>query len=286
MITSPRKPALHHRPTRGAAPTQRGTATPRQRAITTLMLTGGLLVALVGLGWTGLQVKPAPFPAVPGTPAPPATVPLPAGLPAPVERFYRRTYGEQIPVIQTAVISGRGTMRIQSLFNLTFPAQFRWTHEAGSTYRHYIELSVFGVPIMKVNEYYVNGKQRMELPWGVEAGPHLDQAGNLGLWAESLTWLPAILVTDPRVRLEAVDDTTAWLVVPFGATEDRLLVRFDPVTGTVQYMEAMRYREATGPKALWINATWFEDETPWLVSPSQEVVYNVPVDTSLTATGP
>jgi len=47
------------------------------------------------------------------------TIPLPEGLPAPVERYYRTVYGEQIPVIDTVVIAGRGRIRP---FGVWFPA--------------------------------------------------------------------------------------------------------------------------------------------------------------------
>ena len=76
------------------------------------------LAAPLGLAWVGLRLKPAPFPTVPKPQASPDTIPLPAGLPAPVESFYRVTYGDRIPVLTSAVVSGRGTMR---LFGLTFP---------------------------------------------------------------------------------------------------------------------------------------------------------------------
>ena len=42
-----------------------------------------ILAALIVLGWLGLQVDPAPFPAFRQQPARRRTVPLPAGLPAP-----------------------------------------------------------------------------------------------------------------------------------------------------------------------------------------------------------
>jgi hypothetical protein len=253
-----------------------------------ILLMLGSVVAFLGLvGWVGLQVKPAPFPAVPRSSSQIATVPLPQGLPVPVARFYRAMYGEQIPLIRTAVISGRGWMRPPGLFGLKFPIRFRFTHVAGQDYRHYIEVTLFGLPVMKVNEYYVDEKERMVMPWGVdENNPKLDQAGNLGMWAESLMWLPSLLVTDPQVRWEPIDEATALLVVPFGETQERFVVRFDPANGKVLYWEAMRYRNGLGDKILWINGTWLDQGRPWVNFVTEQVVYNVTVDTALTARGP
>ncbi len=259
----------------------------RPKVVNWLMITVGILAALVGLGWIGTLLQPASFASVPQPVMPPETVPLPAGLPAPVERFYRQLYGEQIPVIRSAVIRGRGTMRIEPLFNMTLPVRFSFLHEAGRSYRHYIEVTFFGLPVLKVNEYYVDGKERQELPWAVATdNPKLDQGGNLGMWAEIIQWLPAVLVTDPNVRWEAVDDDTALLVVPFGAEEKRFVVRFDPVSGQLLYWEVMRYANGEGEKTLWVNGTWFEDGSPWFMIREVDVVYNVDVDVSWSAKGP
>lgn len=95
----------------------------------------GILVALILLGWLGLQIEPAPFPAFPEQALRLETTPLPDGLPAPVERFYRKIYGEKVPVIKSAVVTGRAQMRVRGI---TFPARFRFTHIAGQDYRHYI----------------------------------------------------------------------------------------------------------------------------------------------------
>jgi hypothetical protein len=249
-----------------------------------LTVSSGILAALLGLGWTGLQIRPAPFPAIAQPTPPPETMPLPTGLPAPVARFYRQTYGEQVPLIRSAVITGRGTLRLNGI---TLPVRFRFTHEAGQSYRHYIEATLFGLPLLKVNEYYVNDQERMVFPWGVQEGnPKLDQGGNLGMWAEMLRWFPASLLSDPRVHWEPVDDETALLVVPFKEQQERFVVRFDPTSGQIRYWEVMRYKDGNGEKTLWVNGAWFDDGRPWAVFDSEEVVFNVAVDTSFAASGP
>ncbi len=260
-------------------------------------------VAAVGvLGWLGLQIPPAAFPPVAPGPAVLETAGLPGGLPLPVERFFRSLYGERVPLIRSAVISGRGWLR---LGGVKFPTRFRFTHDAGRAYRHYFEATVFGLPVMKVNEYYVDGRTRMELPFGVMAGdPKLDQGGNLALWAEAADWLPPILVTDPRVRWEPIDDQTALLVVPFGPGEERLVARFDPGTGRLRLLESMRYRGSETAKTLWLcearawgefggqplvteaTVTWLDEGSPWARFTVEDAAYNVPVDVSLAVRGP
>ncbi len=262
----------------------------RVNLINTIIIAVAVLLSLLLLGWVGLQTEPAPFPPLAEPAAALETVPLPEGLPPPVERFYRTLYGSDLPRIESAVISGRGTMRIGGI---TFPVRFRFTHETGRNYRHYIETTFFGLPVMTVNEYYINGTARLELPFGVVEGPKVDQGANLALWAEDV-WMPAVWTTDPRARFEPVDEHTAELVVPFGDAEERIILHFDPETALLQTMQSMRYKgEESETRTLWLNEVgewswidgrlvpgavaiaWGDEASPWAMLTTEEVAYNV-----------
>lgn len=255
-----------------------------------------IIVALVFLGWLGLRIAPPPFPAYPHRTPDLKTAPLPHGLPAPVERFYKKIYGNSVPVIESAVLTGRATIR-PVITGPALPARFVFVHNAGKYYRHYIEATFFGLPLLKVNEGYVNGKSFFESPMGTyHNDPHTNQGANLALWAEA-GWFPSLWITDPRARWQAIDDQTALLYIPFEDKEENFVVRFNPQTGLVDGMEAMRYREAGtgGNKILWItrnlagktiagteisatgSATWLDQGKPWAVFSLEDVVYNVDV---------
>ena len=261
----------------------------------TILILAAIIAGITALVWIGLQVKPAPYAAFAAPPATLETVPLPAGLPLPVERFYRQMYGERVPVIRSVVISGRGTIR--PVGPVSFPARFRFTHIAGKDYRHDIEATIFGIPVLKVIETYIASSSRQQMPWGTtQNDPKANQAANLGLWAEAI-WFPAIFLTDDRVRWSAVDDVTAALTVPFEAGTETFVVRFDPQTQLVRSLEAMRFK--TDQKVLWINetrvwgelggqlsltlgaVTWMDDGKPWALFNVEEIVLNADVSASM-----
>ncbi len=261
------------------------------------------LVILILLGWLGLQFKPKSFATYPEKAPALKTMPLPAGLPAPVERFYRTVYGNEIPVIETVVLKGRAAM---SPFGVRLPTRFIFVHNAGKDYRHYIEATWFGMPFLKINEGYLDGKSFFESPMGsYYDDPSTNQGANLAIWAEA-GWFPSIWLTDPRVHWMPVDDTTALLYVPFENREENFVVRFNPETGLLATMEAMRFREAgtEKEKILWIttnepgtmipgtklsavgSATWLDQGKPWAVFTLEEVDYNVDVSRYIRQRGP
>lgn len=261
----------------------------------------GLLVCTVTLGWLGLRVEPSPFDTPNLAEGEVAFVPLPADLPAPVERFYRALYGDSVPIVDTVVISGRGTMRISGV---TLPARFRFSHLTGGAYRHHIQTTIYGRTLLAVDERFLDGKGRLELPFGISEGPRIDQGANLALWAEAV-WMPSVWVTDDRVRWEAIDETSARLLVPFGEEVEVFTVTFDADTGLLQRMESLRFKgEADTTKTLWINEVgewgeldghpvplvtsieWGDEGSPWAVLRTEALNRNADLTTYIRHVGP
>ncbi len=260
------------------------------------VLTGMLLVA-----WLGLQVQPRPLPPFSGRAAQAEFTAVPGDLPAPVSRFYDRVYGEEMPQISSMVISGRGTMRINGI---TMPVRWRFSHQSGKNYRHYIETTWFGFPLLRVNEWYLSGTGRLELPFGISEGRQVDQGANLGLWSETL-WASSVWLTDPRIIWGKVDENTATLTVPYRDKTQTFIVRFEPESGLVRFMESMRYKgEGSQVKTLWINEarawlpldgglqpvdvalTWYDEGTPWAKLQVEEVIYNADLTEYIKQDGP
>ncbi|MHB8134966.1 MAG: DUF6544 family protein [Anaerolineaceae bacterium] len=263
----------------------------------------GLLIGIGLLTWLGLLVQPKSFTAFLEQSQVLKTIPLPGGLPEPVERFYKVVYGEEIPVIETAVILGRGTLK--PFMNIPIPARFVFVHTAGKDYRHYFEATFFGIPVLRVNEGYIDGESFFENPMAnIADDPNNNQAANLTLWAEAM-WFPAIWVTDPLVHWKPVDDHSALLYVPFGEGEESFLVRFNPQTGLIDLMETMRFRD-TGEnqqKILWIlrneqrhplvesdlrsvgSAMWLDQGSPWAYFDAEVITLNVDVSNQIHQSG-
>lgn len=265
-----------------------------------------VVIAVLAVGYLGFQVRPARFADYPEASRKSATVPLPDGLPEPVEAYYRYVYGNEIPVVNSVVITGRGRIRP---FGIWMPARFRFTHDAGRSYRHYIEAMWFGLPIMKVNERYLEGKGRIELPMGASEGPEIEQAMNVSMWAELSNSAPSVFLTDGRVKWEPVDDETAILKVPrlAGARDagvDTYVVRFSPDNTRIESMEAMRFKNAGDErKVLWTTfgvgektigqakaqavgaATWADVGKPWAYFEAEDMRYDVDVHDYIEARG-
>jgi hypothetical protein len=257
-----------------------------------------ILIAIILLVWMGLKIQPKPFLAYAQNPPELTTVPLPADLPAPVERFYRTVYGNNVPIIETVVLTGRGVIR--PFMNIPLPARYMMVHNTGKDYRHYFEATFFGKPFLKVNEGYLDGQSFFESPMGTYYDDaNTNQGANLAVWAEG-AWFPSIWITDPRVHWETVDENTALLFVPFEEGRETFVMRFSPQTGLLDMMEAMRYKnQADKYKILWLTMStiannggtmalvmWLDEGRPWAALTLDNIAYNVDISQYIRQRGP
>jgi len=252
------------------------------------------LALLVGMGWVGLQVEPKGFPPHPEEMRDLGRVELPSGLSGPVRRYLEAALGEEIPEIESAVLWGRGRLRIKGL---SFPVRFKAYYLPGRSFSRQMEITWFGFPLLRGVDSYLDGRGKLEITGLIslsETGEKIDQAQNLVLWGEAI-WTPSVYLTDPRVRWEAVDEVTARLVVPFGGREEASLVRFDPQTEMIQEMSAERYRGQEEAKTPWrvecldwkpfhgvmvptrVVGTWADEKRPYVVMTVEGLEYNVDV---------
>jgi hypothetical protein len=261
----------------------------QQRQKVVLGLVGGL-VLLAGIGWGGLQVPAPEFP-------PPAqgshdlgTVPLPPNLPPPVQRYFQVAFGEQIPQVESLMAWGRA----RANFGLWMPLRFQLYHRPGRAFRRDMEVTWFGLPVLKALDQYVDGKGMTGPLGNLATGPEVDQGANLILWAEA-SFMPSLLVTDPRIRWEAIDETSARLIFPLGEGEDEMIFHFDPSSGLLTRTTAMRYRDAQHGKIPWsagildwqtvhgvqlprrVAITWADQGRPWSYWDFEHVAWNVDI---------
>ncbi len=255
----------------------------------TLGLAGGL-AALVALGWAGLRLPPDNLPPPVDTPHDRGTVNVPTDLPAPVRRFYATAYGEQVPRVESLIVYGRA----RANFGLWMPLRYRLVHKPGHAFERYMEVTWFGLPVLKAVDRYVDG-HGMTGPLGNEAtGPEVDQGANMILWAEA-PLMPSLWISDERIRWEAIDDTSARLFFPFGDGEDNITVHFDPESHLVARITALRFRDVESGKIPWhadflawqthngvqvparIAITWEDQGEPWSYWDFEDYYWNVDV---------
>jgi hypothetical protein len=113
------------------------------------------------------------------------------------------------------------------------------------------------------------------------------------MWAEAPYTTPSVLVLDPRVRWEPIDETSAHLIVPFEDSEESLRVEFDfetgmmnehvqhEVSGSRRDKDAVAggvFRLENGSRdtgAHRVVGTWEDWEEPYVILDLEGTEYNV-----------
>jgi hypothetical protein len=135
----------------------------------------GVAAPLLGIGWLGFRIPSPRFKASQVSTA--EIIPIPTGLPEPVQRFVRAMYGDSLPVVKTALVTGRATVRFNGI---TMPTRFRFYYDACGAHYHDIQVTWFTLPIMQIHERFLDGRT--------------DKASNQGFWSETLAWQSSLLI--------------------------------------------------------------------------------------------
>ncbi len=259
-----------------------------------LMGLAGTLLALGGIGWLGLQIPPHTLPPATDAAQDLGTVTIPTDLPAPLRRYFTVAFGNEVPRVASMVTWGRARAR----FGLWMPLRFQLYHRPGQAFLRKMEVTWFGLPVLHALDQYLNSEGATGPVNNLETGPKVNQGANLILWAEA-TFYPSILLTDPRLRWESIDETSARLIYPFDGKDEELIFYFDPDTGLPTRTWGLRYQGASGEKVPWfaeilswqtvdgrqlprrVAVTWEADGAPWSYWDFEGVRWNVDVSQQL-----
>ena len=246
----------------------------------------GIFVALLGIALVGLRIRPKPL-------TPPKSkgfsyAPLPPDLPKPVKRHYELVYGEQAPVVETAVLLGRAQFKMGLWMQMRFAAY----HLLGHNFLRDMEVTWFNIPFLRGEDTYIDGQGIMNINGQIADGHEIDQAACINMWCEAILFPFA---GNGRIRWEPINDHHARLFMQFEDGEEDAIVAFDPVTGFMRHFTAARYRDKSQDKIQWhiyylnwtyydagrfpqnVTVQWGDEDAPWFIAEIDDVKLNVDI---------
>jgi hypothetical protein len=251
-----------------------------------LLITTGGIGGLLGLGGLGLRVPPRAH-RPPAAVADYGRIKWAETLPRPVYRHFHRAYGNDAPVIQSAVWLGRARFRRGAWLWMRFAAY----HDVGRAFWRDMEVTWFGLPIIRGKDSYVAGQGVMNINGQISRGPEIDQGAFLSLWSEAALF-PSATIGRAGPEWQPVNETTARLSLPLGQEPEVATLTFDPTTGFLRHFSAERYKRPGGPKVPWrveylgwrpfgaalfpsqVKVTWADEGRPWFVATIDDVALN------------
>ncbi len=227
--------------------------------LTNFLLALAVLLMIVWIITLGLMIPPRRFPRQPMPSQPGAPTPAQPDLPEPVARHFERTLGKTPPQIQSAYICGAARVNVNGLW---LPLRFRGWYIPGRAFYRSLQFTWFRRPVLRGEEFFIKGVGGFKLAGQSQPGEALDQGQNLSLWAAGV-WMPSLFVHDARLRWQAVDAHSAKLMVPLGAGSDEMTAHFDPLTGYMTDLTALRFRRSDNPAEPFEKIPWRVDLLEW-----------------------
>jgi uncharacterized protein DUF6544 len=216
-------------------------------------------------------------------------------LPACVARFVELSAEAHSGPFRTVALRTTAWMHRPGL--PLIPLDIRMVHRLGDAFVHDIRIGRRPVSVRVGLDAFVDGRGVMRIGRTLKRGPSYDRGALIAMWAEALTF-PSAWLDRTDVRWEAIDDTTARLVVRFDDGDVPITVTFDPVTGLPDLCFAERHK-GDGPLTPWIGVwrdwrvadgvlaprrlvvQWLDEPVPWLAITVRSIAIDAPVDAEL-----
>ena len=138
----------------------------------------GVLVLVSVIIWLGLRMEPEPLELLQDKEPEFEYAGFAAGLSIPVRRYFELVMGPNAAVMDTAILIGRGKMRLGPLW---VPVRFRASYRPGKEFHRMMEILWFRRPVLKGLDTYLDGVGKLVVAGKAQTGPALDQAQNLAL---------------------------------------------------------------------------------------------------------
>lgn len=204
--------------------------------IKTILWIIGTLIVLLIIGIAGIFVPDRAYRFENLKPRDPGTFRLPDSLPIPVRDYYITAAGQDLPVIESALLWGRAKIKLGGIW---IPIRWKQYFKAGNSFQWPAEITWFGITVFRADDQYINNRGRMIIGSKVFEGADFVQGENARLWAEHVN-LPSALLSDSRVQWEEVDSLTAKMIYPFDDIFEEAIINIDPVSHLITRMSMQR----------------------------------------------
>jgi hypothetical protein len=213
-------------------------------------------------------------------------------LPLPVVRWLEIAWPDGMDEVESISVGGPLRLRRGRIW---LPGDSTMRFQLGVGYVSDLRIGIGPLTAVRGLDAFVDGTGITRVGAETSLGHEVDQGAFLALWCQSLLF-PTAWARLPGLRWTSVDDSLAFVDLPFRGGFETATIRFDPDRSAFPVaFEANRYKVVGGPKVRWratyedwhwrdglavptrAVVTWDDEPGPWLDMRMEDVIPNDPV---------
>jgi hypothetical protein len=210
------------------------------------------LIAVPLLYWVGFRFAPPPVAPELEPTDPLKQQPLDESVPAPIKRFLQMVYGEKAAIPVTVTAWGNGRIIVRDMGRLgSLWAPFRWSLYLipGKEFVMRTTITWFTRRMLQGGDELRNGHGRFVMSKDQLENANIDNSEWVMLWVYTLITAPAVLIKDPKITLEEVEENSIKVGVPYkGGDFWYFTLNFDTDTGELRTIHTYRPASRDGRK--------------------------------------